>query len=98
MDGTVAAKAAVKESFKLATAFLGLLPQLGSLFQVDAMIYAPGTAVLSVLSDEVDARLEFLPDGTIAANVDSAQAQIDADIFGFDGVSLQPAAAADGED
>jgi hypothetical protein len=91
-------KAAVKESFKLATAFLGLLPQLGSLFQVDAMIYAPGTAVLSVLSDEVDARLEFLPDGTIAANVDSAQAQIDADIFGFDGVSLQPAAPADGED
>jgi len=81
-------KAAIKDSFKLATAFLGLLPQLGVLFRVDAMIYAPGTAVLSVVSDEVDARLEFLPDGTIAANIDSTQAQIDADIFGFDGMSL----------
>jgi hypothetical protein len=83
-------KAALKDSFRLATAFLGLLPELGVQFRLDAMIYAPGTAVLSLVSDEVDARLEFLPDGTIAANIDSAQAEIDADIFGFDGLSLPP--------
>jgi hypothetical protein len=81
-------RAASKDSFKLAIDFLGLLSCIGTLFRVDAMIYAPGTAALSVISDDVDARLEFLPNGTIAANIDSAQAQIDADIFGFDGKSI----------
>jgi hypothetical protein len=78
-------RAALGVSFRLAQDFLGLLPQFGILFRVDAMIYAPGTAALSVCSDQVDARLEFLTDGTIAANVDTAGAQIDADVFGFDG-------------
>lgn len=81
-------RVAIRASFKLAQDFLGLLPQLGVLFRVDAMIYAPGTAVLSVCSDQVDARLEFLPEGTIAANVDAPGAQIDADIFGFDGKAI----------
>jgi hypothetical protein len=81
-------RAASKDSFRLATDFLGLLSRLGMLFRVDAMIYAPGTAALSVISDDVDARLEFLPNGTIAANIDSTHAQIDADIFGFDGKSI----------
>jgi hypothetical protein len=87
-------RAAIKQSFKLATDFLGLLPRLGTLFYVDAMIYAPGTAALSVTSDDVGARLEFLPNRTIATNIDSAYAQIDADIFGFDGESIPSQLAA----
>jgi hypothetical protein len=81
-------KAAIGESFRLARDFLGLLPQFGTLFRLDAMIYAPGTAVLTVSSDDVSASLEFLPNGTIAANVDTAHAQIDADIFGFNGSAI----------
>jgi hypothetical protein len=87
-------RAAIRKSFAYAVDFLGLVPQLGSAFRVEAMIFAPGTAALSIVSDDVDARLEFLPEGTIAANIDSAQAQIDADIYGFSGTTIPAQLAA----
>lgn len=83
--GTRAAEAG---SFELAEQFLGLVQSIGPGFHADATIFAPGTAVLLLRSDEMSATLEFLPDGTIAANVDRGEMEIDEDIPGFHGVSI----------
>lgn len=78
-------KAALPRSFDLAEAFLQLVLDGGTIDHISAMIYAPGTAVLRLVADGLDARLEFLEDGTIAANVDDATGQHDLDVRGFNG-------------
>jgi len=77
-----------ERSFELAEYFLALLPTLRTSFEVDALIYYPGNAVLSLMDEDASARLEFLPDGTIAANIDVGDQEIDLDLTGFDGGAI----------
>lgn len=80
-------------SFKLAEEFLGLASSTRRGFSFSAQVFAEGNAVVVLRGNNIDAQFEFMPDGTIAANVDIGDREWDADITGFDGRSLPKAIA-----
>lgn len=82
------AHSARPKSFELAESFLAIVATSGVPFEVHAQIFVTGSAVLTVTNTNVDAQLEFLDDGVIAANVDTSTEKWDSDVAGFDGKSI----------
>lgn len=72
-------------SFELAEDFLGLASNIRRELKFQGQIFADGNAVIVVRGDDLEAHFEFMPDGTVAANIDIGEVEWDADITGFDG-------------
>ncbi len=81
------------ESFDAAEAFFDLVRHLVGNAKAYVQ-YFDGNAVLNFRKDEVNTQFEFLPDGTIATNIDIGDDEWDDDVEGFDKKTL-PAAIAD---
>jgi len=77
-----------KDSFILVRKFFNLIKNSNILSQIEPTIFSVGTAALDIETERARMLLEFGPQGTIYANIDIDEKELDLEIDGFSGEYL----------